>query len=251
MSDTAKRMWSKNDITSIAEEDYVKKTYAQEGQQLVYLSSYNNPNDSAFVDFGNTAYTFPRRNDKSNIKVGTATDDTDAVNKKYAEDNFIPIKQITGGDFQIPQVGYNKEIYWLPSNVYASDNSIAQRYTDGRLRVTNPVEDSDAVNKGSLKTIFGNQSLVGSGNIDLYEHDITVTKSNGKAYLTIYSSVNTPVDSLNDLKAITKNDTFTKSATGYIGSKIVVAITELNLLLADGTTELLTNTTFNDVVTTI
>lgn len=107
------------------------------------------------------------------------------------------------------------------------------------------------IDNHNFKTLFGNQNILGSGNIDLYEHDITVTKSNGKAYLTIYSSVNTPVDSLNDLKAITKNDTFTKSATGYIGSKIVIAITELNLLLADGTTELLTNTTFSDVVTTI
>lgn len=185
MSDTAKRMWSKNDITSIAEEDYVKKAYAPQGQQLVYLSSYNLPNDSGYVSQGHEAYTFPRRD------------------------------------------------------------------ANGCLSVSNPVKDDDAVNKGSLKTIFGNQSLVGSGNIDLYEHDITVTKETGKAYLTIYSSVNTKVDSLNDLKAITKNDTFTKSATGYIGSKIVVAITELNLLLADGTTELLTNTTFSDVVTTI
>lgn len=105
--------------------------------------------------------------------------------------------------------------------------------------------------KTQLKTLFGNQSIYGSGNIDLFQHDIVMTKSNGKAFLTLYSSVNTPVDSLNDLKAITKNDTFTMSCTGYIGSKVVVAITELNLILSDGTTEILTNTTFQDTVTTI
>ena len=107
------------------------------------------------------------------------------------------------------------------------------------------------IDNHSFKTLFGNQSITGKGNIDLFEHDIVITKSNGKAYLTIYSSVNTPVDSINDLKAITKNDAFTKSATGYIGSKLVIAITQLSLILSDGTTELLSNTTFTDTVTTI
>ena len=100
----------------------------------------------------------------------------------------------------------------------------------------------------TVKTIFGNSiySDNGTGNIDLYAHDITITKGTGKAFLTVYSSKNTNIDSLDDLKTIA-GATFTKSCTGYINSKVIVAITETSFLLADGTTEALTGATFVDV----
>ena len=99
----------------------------------------------------------------------------------------------------------------------------------------------------TLKTIFGQSiySRYGTGNIDLYAHDITITKGTGKAFLTIYSSKNTNIASLDDLKTIA-GATFTKSCTGYINSKVIVAITETSFLLADGTTEALTGATFVD-----
>lgn len=100
------------------------------------------------------------------------------------------------------------------------------------------------------KTLFGKYSIWGSGNIDLYEHDMILTKENGVAYITIYSSNNTKIDSLTNLKLVVGN-TFVKPCTGYIGSKLVVAITETSLLLSDGSSELLTNTTFTDTVMTI
>ena len=100
----------------------------------------------------------------------------------------------------------------------------------------------------NVKTLFGNQNIYsadGTGNIDLYAHDITITKGTGKAFLTVYSSKNTNIDSLDDLKTIA-GATFTKSCTGYINSKVIVAITETSFLLADGTTEALTGATFVD-----
>ena len=102
----------------------------------------------------------------------------------------------------------------------------------------------------NVKTFFGDKSIFGSGNIDLYAHDITITKGTGKAFLTVYSSKNTNIDSLDDLKTIA-GATFTKSCTGYINSKVIVAITETSFLLADGTTEALTGATFVDTPTTI
>ena len=102
----------------------------------------------------------------------------------------------------------------------------------------------------NVKTFFGDKSIFGTGKIDLYAHDITITKGTGKAFLTIYSSKNTNIDSLDDLKTIA-GATFTKSCTGYINSKVIVAITETSLLLADGTTEALTGATFVDNPTTI
>ena len=104
----------------------------------------------------------------------------------------------------------------------------------------------------NVKTLFGNSiySADGTGNIDLYAHDITITKGTGKAFLTVYSSKNTNIDSLDDLKTIA-GATFTKSCTGYINSKVIVAITETSFILADGTTEALTGATFVDNPTTI
>ena len=98
----------------------------------------------------------------------------------------------------------------------------------------------------NVKTFFGDKSIFGTGNIDLYAHDITITKGTGKAFLTVYSSKNTNIDSLDDLKTIA-GATFTKSCTGYINSKVIVAITETAFILADGTTEALTGATFVDI----
>ena len=102
----------------------------------------------------------------------------------------------------------------------------------------------------SFKTLFGNQSIVGNGNIDIYEHDIIISGENIKAFLTVYSSKNTKVDSLNDLKLIC-GEKFTKSCTGYVDNTAVMAITELKLLKINGTDQLLTGVTFDDTVTTI
>lgn len=102
----------------------------------------------------------------------------------------------------------------------------------------------------SFKTLFGNQHIVGNGNIDIYEHDIVITGTNLKAFLTVYSSKNTKVDSLNDLKLLC-GDKFTKSCTGYVDNTTVMAITELKLLKINGTDQLLTGVTFEDTLTTI
>lgn len=74
-----------------------------------------------------------------------------------------------------------------------------------------------------LKTIFGNQSIVGSGNIDLYRHNITIsvlsnTEPLAWVYITYISSSNLKVDSLTDLKTLIKElQTSSKvSCTGYL-----------------------------------
>lgn len=56
---------------------------------------------------------------------------------------------------------------------------------------------------GNVKTLFGNQSIYGSGNIDLYRHSIVLYKNNeGKpeyCSFNFYSSSNLKVASLTDL----------------------------------------------------
>lgn len=58
----------------------------------------------------------------------------------------------------------------------------------------------------NVKTLFGNQSIVGTGNIDLYRHNVQIrrgtTGSEKYIYTSLYSSKNTPIDSLTDLKTM-------------------------------------------------
>lgn len=67
-----------------------------------------------------------------------------------------------------------------------------------------------------VKTLFGNQSIVGSGNIDLYQHHILCSTPNEgiKVLITVISSKNLKVDSLTDLKTLLGN-TFECPCTGY------------------------------------
>ena len=54
------------------------------------------------------------------------------------------------------------------------------------------------------KTLFGNKSVLGEGNIDLYRHNVQIrqgtTGSENFIYTTLYSSKKTNIDSITDLK---------------------------------------------------
>lgn len=71
--------------------------------------------------------------------------------------------------------------------------------------------------KDNLRTLFGNQSIVGFGNIDLYQHNICFTSTDRdkivKIRFTVISSKNLVVDSLTDLKTLLGN-TFTYPVNG-------------------------------------
>lgn len=101
-----------------------------------------------------------------------------------------------------------------------------------------------------FKTLFGNQHIIGKGNIDLYEHDVEITGTNIDILVTIYSSKNTKIDSLQDLKLVC-GDAFVKECSGYVNGKVAYAITQTSIKLVDGTTQLLTGVTYNDNLTTI
>ena len=98
-----------------------------------------------------------------------------------------------------------------------------------------------------FKTIFGNQSLSGTGNIDLYKHSIKGTSGASTFYLRLYSSNNLQVSSLTDLKTLL-GATFEESATGSNG---IIAITNDKVLFADGTDASISGYTITDTVTTI
>lgn len=70
----------------------------------------------------------------------------------------------------------------------------------------------------TFKTLFGNQSIIGSGNIDLYNHDIEITGLIDSFPISIefnrVSSKNLVVDSINDLITLLGFE-FRISVSGY------------------------------------
>lgn len=113
-----------------------------------------------------------------------------------------------------------------------------------------------------LKTLFGNQSLVGTGNIDLYRHKITYANINGDifGYSTFYSSNNLQCGSLTDLKTLL-GDNFNIAVyptSGYlINNWIPLSLDNSHMMILDITSGATTNIigydafTITDTVTAI
>ena len=87
----------------------------------------------------------------------------------------------------------------------AHTHDITFRFTYSQ---TEDVKLSEFLKETGVKTLFGNQSIVGSGNIDLYRHNITIyagsSLSTAEAvfYITYYSSNNLKVNNLGNLKTL-------------------------------------------------
>lgn len=140
---------------------------------------------------------------------------------------------ILKGDTDLPH-GYYHLIKIKAAN--GTDGSlIAQDHDNGstyvltfRLSGTAIVGWSELVrteNLPTFKTLFGDQSIEGEGNIDLYKHIVTITgeaDSQGigdtvsvEGYIIFYSSKNLDCNSLTDLKTVL-GDTFIEKAFGYV-----------------------------------
>lgn len=125
-----------------------------------------------------------RRDASGSFDIPAATKSTQPIRKATFDFELSQKQKLLSGE---------KKFLFNGKEVFAPD------YTGGTM----------VVSKG-LKTLFGNQSLVGMGNIDLYRHQLTFTTGNDvnaskKGYAVIYSSKNTQIKSLADLKTILGN----------------------------------------------
>lgn len=95
-------------------------------------------------------------------------------------------------------------------------NTVIQEQSSGHTHklylrgsgITYAFDDTDyaILREDNVKTLFGNQSIYGSGNIDLYNHTLIITATATsvptlKALIMFTSSSNTKIDSLTDLYA--------------------------------------------------
>lgn len=77
-----------------------------------------------------------------------------------------------------------------------------------------------------VKTLFGNKSIVGTGNIDLYQHVIKFASNDNEVIMfTVISSKNVNVDSLTDLKTLLGN-TFEYPVSGTRTAEPIMAINQ-------------------------
>lgn len=179
-----------------------------------------------------------------NINFGTSAEPLTATGVYSFANIFTAFGETkTTYNFKIPSVGGVADIRF-PNITYG--NLVAQE---------------------QLKTLFGNQSLVGSGNIDLYRHNITISVLSSAeplawVYITYISSSNLKVDSLTDLKTLIKElETNSKvSCTGYLinSHEIIVSIYNENNIVKcefvspnENSSILLSECTITDSITTV
>ena len=104
--------------------------------------------------------------------------------------------------------GYDSSI---PTDLLASGNELKLQH------------DSTPLGEGVIfKTLFGNKSLLGTGNVDLYTHYITLETSqsalqqySGTLILRVLSSSNIPVNSLTGLNTLLHDTEKTIDCSGF------------------------------------
>lgn len=150
--------------------------------------------------------------------------DADTLNGLLKAGDGISIGKTTAGDKvevkidDTARIGLNSlTVFDSNGEVELSPDNIRYKNNQGGEYIYEfPSESGTLTTYFSFKSIFGNQSIVGSGNIDLYQHHILCSTPNEgiKVLITVISSKNLKVDSLTDLKTLLGN-TFECPCTGY------------------------------------
>lgn len=104
--------------------------------------------------------------------------------------------------------GYSIYMYALMTNAILNVSISYKPDTD--TLTTNYTEET-FISEDNVKTFFGEQSIIGQGNINLFRHTLGFIKAKAeyadteyRMLITYYSSKNLKVDSLQDLTALTK-----------------------------------------------
>ena len=151
-------------------------------------------------------------------------------------------RSITATGFAASENGMSVSLY--------SDNIQYQDYQGNQYMYTFPSKNGTLTTDGSFKTIFG-KSIVGTGNINLYVHNMTFHLPDGDCYGRWYSSKDLNIDSLTDLKTVFGN-TFKLPLFGDVPKSggVAVMLTETNLIM-DTLTWTYSDFTFVDDVKTV
>lgn len=165
----------------------------------------------------NAPWKFVRRDANGNIQISSSKKSSDAV---------------TRGELDVDLATKQKILSAEKTFVFNGKEVKAPSFYGGEMLVSN-----------GIKTLFGNESIYGKGNIDLYRHCINITvrdTSNiaiAHIYLVYVSSSNLVVDSLTDLKTLIKefnNNYVYVSCTGDYGVSNSQSVPIINMWNEDG-----------------
>ena len=170
---------------------------------------------------------------EGNVRTSDPKVDYDCANKKYVDDNYVKIPspapnswavlvyepgqkkyttypmEINVSRLTVPYRDYDKQNFKVGDLTANDDGQYCanKKYVDEAVARANP----------QFKTLFGSQSIVGTGNIDLYRHHVKISTNSGtysyEYYTDIISSQNFPIESITDLKTYL-GDKFTKDIYG-------------------------------------
>ena len=191
--------WSSANLTLVDSgkkvNDFIEKWTPTDNQLYVYAVNQNGEQIHEKYSNNPLAWSIVRRNDVGQTEFSTPTADAHAATKKYVDDNFVT-KNTT-----IPKAIYAVDSAQKPVNLpftqNATQDTIAQRYTNGRLKVGAPVDAADAATKGYVD---GKKTY--THYIHMIRGDIS-ERTFMEVFITVSgSSISTQVDNLTDLTAL-------------------------------------------------
>lgn len=108
----------------------------------------------------------------------------------------------SNGEVYTGEVSDDNNIYLYRANQDTLCLVTINLYNENTIKTFSTVES--VLTEDNVKTLFGDKSIVGTGNIDLYMHYIAVNSGSNQWYFQFISSNNLKVDSLQDLTALIK-----------------------------------------------
>lgn len=188
--------------------DFIEKWTPTDARLYVYAVDQNGTQTHQVYSNNPIPWSIVRRGSTNQSEFGTPTEDAHAATKKYVDDGFVT-KNTT-----IPKAIYAVDSAQKPVNLpftqNATANTMAQRYTGGRLKVGAPVDVADAATKDYVDA----QTT--------YTHYVTMrntTNYNGEIILTISDEIDEPFDNLTMLRKGLYDIGKTIMATGYLRNR--------------------------------
>ena len=195
---------------------------------------------------GAVANSIAQRRDNASLEAVFPDDPNDLTltNKKYVDNNYVKKDTTSARVVYGHNQDLSKQMFYISENngnpnwlvKYSGDDKAGATEPQGIGRICSkePTQPYQLANKKyvdeaiaganpqNFKTLFGSQSIVGTGNIDLYKHHVKLSKSSSTAaatneyeyYTDIISSQNFPIESLTDLKTYLGNE-FVKDIYGF------------------------------------
>lgn len=151
-----------------------------------------------------------RKDENGNVIVNNALEITAegnaVVGKNLEVDGNITIN--TGDEGIYLVTGDSKLNFYHEGNIFYFTGFIGEKCIFDFNFSNDSIYDQENgityASSANLKTIFGNQFLVGEGNIDLYEHHLALKGSSYSLVLVKESSNNLKCDSIQDLRTLLK-----------------------------------------------